>query len=72
MMSIVAIARPAPLTRQPMLPSSFTYERPAFLGRELGLVLLVGVAERVPLGVAEARVVVEVTFASSAMMLAAP
>ncbi len=31
MMSIVPIARPAPLTRQPMLPSSDTYERPARL-----------------------------------------
>ena len=30
-MSMVAIARPAPFTRHPMLPSSFTYERPASL-----------------------------------------
>jgi hypothetical protein len=43
-----------------MLPSSFTYERPASLASSLGGLLLVRIAERVPLGVAEARVLVEV------------
>ena len=44
--SIVAIARPAPLTMQPILPSSFTKEMPERFASSLGFVLLRHIAQR--------------------------
>ena len=59
MMSIVAIARPAPLTMQPMLPSSLMNDEVVALGLDLRRVLLVEVAQRLELLLAVERVVVE-------------
>ena len=59
MMSIVAIARPAPLTMQPMLPVELDVGEPGLLGFELGRVLLGFVPHRRKIGMPEEGVVVE-------------
>ncbi len=62
MMSMVAMARPAPLTMQPIEPSSLMYDE-VVLGRlDLHRVLLGLVAQRSDVGMAEQRVAVEVHF----------
>ena len=56
--SMVVIARPAPLTMQPIVPSSLMKLMPAFAGLEVRRVLLVEVAQRLELRVAgEGRIV---------------
>ena len=57
--SIVVIASPAPLTMQPIVPSSWMKLMPWRARLGVGRVLLVGVAQRLEVGVAEQRRVVE-------------
>ena len=53
------MARPAPLTRQPILPSSLHVAEARFAGADLGRLFFGQVAEAGQLGMAEQGVVVE-------------
>ena len=57
--SIVVIASPAPLTMQPIVPSSLMKRQARLARLAVGRVLLVGVAQRLELGMAGQRRVVE-------------
>ena len=57
--SIVVIARPAPLTMQPIVPSSLMKRQAGLARLAVGRVLLVGVAQRLEPGMAGERGVVE-------------
>ncbi len=59
MMSMVLMARPAPLTRQPMLPVEADEAEPRFGGPQLGGVFLGFVAQLFDIGMAKEGVVVE-------------